>query len=186
MPLDLARIEESDHLLDVLIQMEDVLDSLDIYVYRNWFSGEIVEGPVIGRHWVSFTLLYPDLKMPDPKAILRLEKHGIHVSYTQAERKPDRKQAAKEAGEKAEPEKDWLVKISFPRRLLNQISGVDLDLYDEEVDVDDVSDASDAGIDDETGDVTQDATDQAQMDTPGAGGPDDATAPGGPDDAPTP
>jgi hypothetical protein len=166
MPLDLAKIQDSPHLLDILLQMEDVLDSLDVYVFKNWYLGEIAEGPVVRRYWLDFTLKYPYDKMPDPKAALRLLKHGIRVdfwkakikdgSFTDAEdQKVEEENGATETGEpskKVDPAKDhiWLVRISIPRRLAAQMSAEEMDFYDEEVDTEDVEDAKDTGIDDES------------------------------------
>ena len=37
----------------VLKDYERVLDELGLYVYDNWEDGELVEGPIIGRHFVQ-------------------------------------------------------------------------------------------------------------------------------------
>jgi hypothetical protein len=167
MPIDLEKIQESPHLLDILLQMEDVLDSLDVYVFKNWYLGEIAEGPVVHRYWLDFTLKYPYDKMPDPKAALRLLKHGIRVDFWKAKLKNDEFVDAEDAEVQQEdgkqevgaipkkeedPVKDtvWLVRISIPRRLVAQMSSEEMDFYDDEVDVDDVEDAKDTGIDDES------------------------------------
>jgi hypothetical protein len=52
--------------------------------------------------------------------------------------------------DKEETPPEWLVRITIPRRLLDEINGVDLELYDDEVNTDDVEDAQDSGIDDES------------------------------------
>ena len=171
MPIDLQKIQETPHLLDILLQMEDVLDSLDVYVFKNWYLGEIAEGPVVRRYWLDFTLKYPYDKMPDPKAALRLLKHGIRVDFWKAKLKGNEfvdaedDQVAEEEGkmevgakqnddddDKKHPEQDtvWLVRISIPRRLVVQMSSDELDFYGDEIDTDDVEDAKDSGIDDES------------------------------------
>src|SRR4051812_48097549 len=86
MALDLEKINDSDHLLDMLIQIEDVLDSLDVFCYANWFDGEIIEGPIVRRYWVTVSILYPNDKMPDPRAALRLLKHGVQVEFDRMQR----------------------------------------------------------------------------------------------------
>jgi hypothetical protein len=164
--LDLEKIQESPHLLDILLQMEDVLDSLDIYVFKNWYLGEIAEGPVVRRYWLDFTLKYPYDKMPDPRAALRLLKHGIRVDFWKAQLKDgefidaennvqEKEQGSAEVGvqqHQHDPAKDvvWMVRISIPRRLASQMSAEQMDFYDEEVDTEDVEDAKDTGIDDES------------------------------------
>lgn len=171
MAIDLEKIQDSPHLLDILLQMEDVLDSLDIYVFKNWYSGEVAEGPVVRRYWLDFTLKYPYDKMPDPKAALRLLKHGVRVDFWKAKVKGEEFIDADEANQAQEnevgahmaeeQEEDhsdtvWLVRISIPRRLVAQMSAEEVDFYDDEIDVDDVEDAKDSGIDDESAYMTDD------------------------------
>ena len=148
MPLDLKTIEDSDHLLDILVQCEDILDGLDLYVYRNWFSGEVIEGPIIKRHWVTIGLLYPYRKMPDPRASLRLMKHSIIVDFSKVRRHVDKNNPQEKAEEKADHEKDlyWMVEIKFPRRLLKKIEDDVEDGYEDDVDTDDVEEAKDSGV----------------------------------------
>jgi hypothetical protein len=147
--IDLEKIQESQHLLDVLLQMEDVLDSLDLYVFENWYNGEIIDGPNIKRYWLDFTLKYAWDKQPDDKAAYRLMKHGIRVSFDKM-----RYSKGKEEPEIVEDEDDeekvfLAVKISIPRMLCVQIADEELDFYDEEIDAEDVSDAKDSDIESE-------------------------------------
>jgi hypothetical protein len=166
MPVDLEKIQDSPHLLDILLQMEDVLDSLDVYCFKNWFKGEVVEGPSIRRYWLNFTLKYDYKSMPDPRGGLRLLKHGIRVEFEKAKEetpgvvsKDEKTETVgqddlePQAAQKTNPEKTddiWLVHISMPRRLVSQIATSEMDFYDDEIDVDDVEDAKDSGIDDES------------------------------------
>ena len=147
--IDLEKLEDSSYILDILIQCENVLDSLDIYVGHHWMEGEVVKGPVVKRHWVSIGLLYPHEKMPDPRMALRLLKHGIQVEYNEIKKKV--------AGDINIPDHephhptDWLVTITIPRRLLDQNEEADLsDDYEEEVNPDDVTAAKDVGLDDQS------------------------------------
>lgn len=146
--IDLDKLQDSNYLLDVLLQVEDVIDSLDIYTYSGWISGEVIEGPIVRRHWVTITLRYPYRKMPDPRAALRLLKHGVQVEFNSVKRE----QPGKPGHPDQEPDKatDWLVKLTIPRRLLDQIEGADLEDYDDEVNPDDVEAAKDIGLDDES------------------------------------
>ena len=142
MPIDLSHIDETPHILDILIEVEGVLDSLDLYAFKNWINGEIVNGPIIKRYWIELTLQYLQHQMPDPRAGLRLLKHGIMVSFS----KGNLEALANEAEEPV-----WLVKLEVPRRLLTGMSNATTDFYDDEIDVDDVDGAKDMGVDDETG-----------------------------------
>lgn len=148
MAIDLAKLEDSDYLLDVMIQIEDLLDSLDLWVFKSWYDGEVSDGPVVRRHWVSISLLYPYNKMPDPRAALRLLKHGVQVEFNKIKQAETNSQT----GESEEPEKPthWLVKLTLPRRLLSQSDEANLEIYDDEVDSDDVTAAKDTGLDNES------------------------------------
>jgi hypothetical protein len=157
MAIDFEKLQDSPHLLDILIQMEDVLDTMDVYVFKNWLKGEVVEGPIVKRYWLNMTLRYPFDKMPDPKAGLRLLKHGVRVDYEKARYESEefgKGGTEIEDGEESEIEESdmvWLVRISIPRRLVAQMNAAQHDFYDEEIDVEDVEDAQDSGIDDESG-----------------------------------
>jgi hypothetical protein len=163
--IDFEKLEDAPYLLDILIQMENVLDSLDIYVYRNWFDGQVVEGPIVRRYWASMSLLYPHDKMPDPRAALRLLKHGVKVEFDRMQRKKaDHAPGAKED----KPLSEWMVRLSFPRRLLDQNEEADLEMYDDEVNPDDVEDAKDSGMDNESSLM---ADEQSGEEMPGQGMP---------------
>lgn len=168
---DIEKLEDSPHLLDLLIQMEDVLDSLDVYVFKNWIDGEIVEGPTVRRYWLDLTLKYPYKKMPDPRAGLRLLKHGIRIDFQQAHMDARGKPVeveegkAKDKSEDNDGEKVWLIRISIPRRLMSEMNAGELDFYDDEVDMEDVEDAQDSGMNDESG-YGEDATNGEAGPTP--------------------
>jgi len=149
------RLSDSDSLTDVLIQMEDFMDSLDLYVFKNWFEGEIVQGPDIRRYWVSMILKYPYEEMPDPAGAERLIKHGVKVIYRKGEEEapvdvegPDDLLPSNKP--RMETKKVWLVEIQIPRRFIEELDDSDLEMHvdDELVDVEDVSDARDENIDD--------------------------------------
>lgn len=134
------------------MECEDVLDSLDIYVYKNWFLGEIIAGPVISRYWITIKLKYPLDKLPDPRGSLRLIKYGIKVNFIKKERKTTPNVYA-DNNPSVEPvdEDVWVVKLSFPRRLMSDIESASNDnFYEDEIDIEDVDSAKDAGIDNES------------------------------------
>jgi hypothetical protein len=149
--LDLEQIHDSPHLLDILLQMEDVLDSMDLYVFRNWLKGEVAEGPNVRRYWLDFTLRYAHKDMPDPRGALRLLKHGIRVDYQKGRQENTESDEEFEGDEPREEDLMWLVKISIPRRLVVQMDAAEHDFYDDEIDIDQVEDAKDDGMDDESG-----------------------------------
>lgn len=151
--LDLELLQDSPHLLGLLIQMEDVLDRLDIYVFPNWIKGEIVDGPRVRRYWLSMTLRYPYRQMPDPRAALRLLKHGIRVDFRKVRQGYEslEEDASEPEAKGQEDETEnlfWLITISIPRILITQLNGEELDYYENEVDVDDAQEAKDTGLND--------------------------------------
>jgi len=75
-------LDDDQSLLDMLLEFEGVLDSLNLYAYRNWDQGEVIEGPMVSRHFISVDLLYWAECMPDPEGAKRLLKRGIPVKFT--------------------------------------------------------------------------------------------------------
>lgn len=191
MAIDFELLQDSPYLLDILVQMEDVLDSMDVYVFKNWLKGEVAEGPIVRRYWLDMTLRYNYDEMPDPRAALRLLKHGVRVDFSKGRLEDGKEDAsAIENPDEVDEENDtdnlvWLVRISIPRRLVVQMNNAQHDFYDEEVDIEQVEDAKDDGIDDESSyhsdenDVGPGGGDpMADPDVPPAGAP--PQQPGGP------
>lgn len=146
-----SRLEKSSSLLDVMIQVEDWMDSLDLYAFKNWLEGEVVEGPHVKRYWILFTLKYEYKEMPDPQGAIRMLYHGTKVAYRKGvERVPVKieKPSDYEQGTKKPKMKDdpvWLIDIKIPRRFIEDFAG-DLDLYDDEVDKDHAKEAEAEGM----------------------------------------
>lgn len=147
--IDFEKINDSPHLLDILIQMEDVLDSLDVYVFANWMRGNVVEGPTVRRYWFDFTLRYPINNMPDPRGAKRLIKHGIRVDYNKVTVGPTPDEENELPKDENPQPTHWEVTISIPKTLVSDMNAAELDFYDEDIDLDNVQDAQDAGIDED-------------------------------------
>lgn len=149
----IQRLNDSKSLMDVLLQFEGFINDLDLYAYKHWALGEVVEGPIVKRYWVTVTLKYLYEKMPDPEGGLRLIKHGAKVSYRKTsettpiplESPSDYEPGTYKAKMIEVP--IWLVEISIPRRFIDELDDSDLELYADELDIEDVSDARDQGID---------------------------------------
>lgn len=77
----LVNISQGNSLLDTLLEFERTLDNAEIFAYKNWILGELVEGPTIGRYWYKTVWMYPYAMMPDPNAGLRLTKLGAKVNF---------------------------------------------------------------------------------------------------------
>mgnify|MGYP006305061177 CR=1 FL=1 len=71
----------TDSSLETLLDYERVLDSLDLYAFENWKLGELVEGPVYEKYFITCSWMYPFRKMPDPSGGERLINYGCEISY---------------------------------------------------------------------------------------------------------
>jgi len=117
-------IYESNTSFTVLKDFERVLDELDLYVYDNWEHGEIAKGPVIDRHWVTCTFMWPGNKMPDPMGGKRLLDYDCKVRYGKDDlivprkiRKPDDIRPGTKKG-KLDRKPIWIVEIQMPKKLI--------------------------------------------------------------------
>lgn len=113
--------------LSVLKDFERVLDEMDIYVYKNWEDGELVQGPAVERHWVTSKFMWPEDKMPDPMAAKRLLDYGCKVSYQKSHfvkprqvKKPNDIRPGTKKG-KLDRHPIWLVEIAMPKKLVDDI-----------------------------------------------------------------
>jgi hypothetical protein len=81
----IKKISDTNTLLDMLLEFEKVLEDIDVYAYKNWAKGEVLEGPKLSRHYVTVTLVYPQKEMPDPEGAKRLMARDCLVKYHQDE-----------------------------------------------------------------------------------------------------
>ena len=122
-------IYDSNTSFQVLKDFERVLDELDIYVYSNWQDGELAEGPIIDRHWVTCSFMWDRNKMPDPMGGKRLLDYDCKVfmgkDYVITPRKirnPDDVRTGSKKG-KLDRNPIWIVKIQMPKKLIADIYG---------------------------------------------------------------
>lgn len=131
----IKKLEGNSSLLDVLIKIEDWMDSLDLQSYSNWYQGLVVDGPTTSRYWVKVTLQYPYHKMPDPRGGMRMVKYGAKITYKIMEKKvplrlpnyadpgTDRSKPFDNQGKpKMKKVKTWLVELTIPKRYVSSIS----------------------------------------------------------------
>ncbi len=71
----------SEGSIQSLLDFERVLDELDMYAFRNWQLGELVEGPTVGRYSVSCIFMWPEKLMPDPRGARRLLPFDCKVKF---------------------------------------------------------------------------------------------------------
>lgn len=135
----IKRLHSNESLLDIMLQLEEYLDSIDLYAFNNWFDGEIVAGPYVKKYWIIISLKYPYKKMPDPDGGLRLMKFGSMVKFEKAiENVPVE---VKNPTEDLDPETGrpkinkipiWIVHLKIPRKFISSLDLEGLDLFDGE------------------------------------------------------
>jgi hypothetical protein len=149
------RVTDSEDLVDILIDVEDYLDANDLYVYKNWKLGEVVDGPYTKPYWITLTLKYPYKKMPDPEGGLRLLMHGTKIHYRKGTEEysievkspSDYQPGTKKP--KTKKRKIWLIDLMIPRKFVQNLDAEVMDQYEEEVDVESLDDANAEGLDSE-------------------------------------
>ena len=126
---NVERIYESNTGFQILKDFERVLDELDLYVYDNWEDGELAEGPIIDRHWVTCKFFWDRKKMPDPMGGKRLLDYDCKISYQKSYlikprkiRKPDDMRPGTKKG-KLDRHPIWIVSIMMPKKLIADIYG---------------------------------------------------------------
>lgn len=161
----------TDSAVDTLLDFERVLDELDLYVFANWKKGELVEGPVSEKYFVNCIFMWPYRMMPDPRGAERLLEYGCEVRYKKDSLETPRKVSDPmdyKPGTKY-PRSDklpvWLVEITMPKQLMTDIRQGSLELENETLDMQDVEDAYDQGMDDDVNrtDDAQASVDQEQQ-----------------------
>ena len=65
---NIKKIYASDNIINSIISMEKVMDDVNMYAYKNWSKGEIVDGPHDNKYDVSATFMWEQADMPDPEA----------------------------------------------------------------------------------------------------------------------
>ncbi len=126
----------SNNMQATLIQIEDFLDSNNIYAFDNWFEGIVWDGPNISRYWIDITLKYPYNLMPQPKAVERLIDMGVITTFkksTEFEAIKVKKTSDLDpvTRKPKEEEKDiWLIKLKIPRRLIEDPMPNDTEEFD--------------------------------------------------------
>jgi len=143
----------SDGAMSTLLDFERCLDEADIYAYKNWIIGELVDGPVIGRYSCKCTFMWPYKLMPDPRAISRLTIIGCKVAISKGKIKVP--VDIKSTDDfipgthypKLVPKKVWYVEIEIPFELMDDIKQGSIELADQTIDLSEIQDAYDEDLD---------------------------------------
>ena len=78
---NVKKIYMTDSVLESLLDYERVLDELDLYSFANWKKGELIEGPIYEKYFVTCKWMYRFREMPDPVGGERLLNYGCEVTY---------------------------------------------------------------------------------------------------------
>jgi hypothetical protein len=164
-------IMTSDGTMSILLDFERVLDECDIYAFKNWLIGELVSGPDVRRYTVSCTFMWPYKLMPDPRAVKRLLAIGCEVKWTKKKIKvpievknyDDFVQGTNYP--KGVEREVWLVKITVPTDLMDDIKEGSIDLAGSTIDLEEIDNAYDEDLDKQGVDQDQSTaeTDQTAM-----------------------
>lgn len=158
----------SEGSLTTLLDFERVLDEVDIYAFRNWDIGELVDGPEIGKYRVTCTFMWPLKMMPDPRGGRRLLAFDCEVEYQRKEIKipikitdpSDYRPGTKKA--KLMTRDVWLVTITMPKALMNDIRTGSIEMEDQEIDLDELDQAYEQDLDKEENQSDEQANDAQQ------------------------
>jgi len=143
----------SEGSLTTLLDFERVLDEVDIYAFKNWEIGELVAGPDIGKYRVTCTFMWPLKLMPDPRGGRRLLAFDCEVEYKKQKIKipvkitdpSDYRPGTKKA--KLMTQQVWLVAITMPKALMNDIRTGSIEMEDQDIDLDELDQAYEQDLD---------------------------------------
>ena len=124
---NIESIYGSNDAFSILKDFERVLDHLDLYVYANWEKGEVAEGPMIDRHWVTCSFFWPQDEMPDPMGGKRLLDYDCKVRYKKSSiispRKIEKQDDIRPGTKKGKLDRlpIWVVEIQMPTKLIQDV-----------------------------------------------------------------
>ena len=157
----------TDSSLATLLDFERVLDELDTYVFAHWKEGELVEGPIYEKYFVTCTFMWPYKLMPDPRGGERLLEYDCEVYYAKDQLEypikvedPDDYQPGTKMPRMAK-KPVWLVTIVMPKKLMQEIQQGSLELESATLDLEDIESAYEEGTD-EAMDLNQQDAEQPQ------------------------
>lgn len=125
---NLQTLSENNNAFKVLKDFERVIDELDVYVFKNWSEGELIEGPDVERYSVTCKFMWSMDEMPDPEGAKRLSDYGCRVIYHKKKILIPRK--IKDPGDyrpgtkkgKIDAHPVWVVEIKMPKKLMQDVS----------------------------------------------------------------
>lgn len=145
----------TDNTLETLMDFERVLDELDIFVFPHWLSGELVEGPIYEKYFITCTFMWPMKLMPDPRGAKRLLDYKCNIKYIKSFleypvkiKTPDDYREGTHMPKMAK-KPVWLVKITMPKTLMKDIQRGSVSLETHIIDLKDIQQSYEIGLDDD-------------------------------------
>lgn len=145
----------SDSALESLMDFERVLDELDTYVFKNWIKGELVEGPIYEKYFITCTFMWPYELMPDPRGAERLLDYNCEVRYRKTKfsypvtvKDPSDFRDGTHMPRMTE-KPVWLVEIVMPKQLMRDIEKGSIELESDTIDLEDLEQSYETGLDDD-------------------------------------
>lgn len=124
---NLQTLSENNSAFKVLKDFERVIDELNVYVFKNWLEGELIEGPVVNRYDVLCKFMWPRDQAPDPKGGKLLVDYGCQVIYKKENillprkiKDPDDFRPGTKKG-KIDAHPVWIVEITMPKKLMQDV-----------------------------------------------------------------
>jgi hypothetical protein len=145
------KIFMTDSSVNTLMDFERVIDELDIYAFANWKKGELVDGPIYEKYFVTCTFMWPYKHMPDPRGAERLLQYEVLAKYRKdyyehpvTVKSPDDFQPGTKVP-KMTKSPVWLVEIIMPKKLMQDIHQGAVELEGQSVDAEDIEKAYEEG-----------------------------------------
>jgi len=159
----------SDGSLLTLLDFERVLDELDLYAFKNWDIGELVQGPVISKYKVSCVFLWPERLMPDPRGARRLLPFDCDVKYKKTNMKipikiedpSDYRPGTKIA--RIIEKKIWLVEITMPKNLMSDMRTGSIEIESQKIDLRELDDAYSANLNNQMNTIDHEENQELQQ-----------------------
>ena len=164
----------SEGSLLTLLDFERVLDELDLYAFKNWQLGELVQGPEVGKYKVGCIFLWPEKLMPDPRGARRLLPFDCDVKFKKTTMQIPIKIEDPDdfipGTHKARliKKKVWLVEIVMPKSLMTDIRTGSVEMEDQVLDLEDLDSAYEEDLDKEEFKQDDQENDQQQQQLPAA------------------
>ena len=151
MPANLKDIIENtkdiymtDSSINTLLDFERVIDELDLYIFDHWKKGELVAGPQYEKYFVTCVFMWPYKLKPDTRGAKRLAEYGCVVRYKhdvlnyplKVKKPTDFEPGTKMPRMGKTPV--WLVEITMPKKLIQEITKGSLELESETVDAQEI------------------------------------------------